>query len=70
MDAEARGTLYELASCATGTLTITGFSACDLELAERAHLKGYKVRMGPDGRRVTTCRVSDAVTYALQAWGR
>ena len=70
MDAEARGTLYELASCATGTLAITGFSACDLELAERAHLKGYKVRMGADGRRVTTCRISDAVTYALQAWGR
>lgn len=70
MDADARGTLYELASCATGTLTITGFSACDLELAERMHLKGYKVRMGPDGRRVTTCRVSDAVTYALQAWGK
>lgn len=69
MDAEARWTMYELASDAARTLTLTSFEACDLELAERAHLKGYKVRMGVGGRRVTTCRLSDAAAYALHAWG-
>ena len=69
MDAQARRTLYELAGCATETLTLTGFAACDLELAERLHLKGYRVSMEEDGRRVTTCRPSDLGTYALHAWG-
>ena len=48
---------------------LTGFADCDLELAERMHLKGYKVRMGADGKRATTVRPSDLATYALHAWG-
>lgn len=69
MDAEARHTLYALAGRAGQTLTLTGFAGCDLELAERLHLKGYRVGVGADGRRITTCRPSDAGTYALHAWG-
>ena len=69
IDAETRQKMYELASCATGELVLTGFADCDLELAERMHLKGYKVRMGEDGKRTTTVRPSDLATYALHAWG-
>ncbi len=69
MDAAARRELYALSSRATQTLTLTGFASCDLELAERLGLKGYRVRMGADGRRVTACRPSDLGTYALHAWG-
>ena len=61
--------MYRLASCATGDLVFTGFARCDLELAERTHLKGYKVAMGVDGKRTTTVRPSDLLTYALHAWG-
>ena len=69
LDAQARGDMYRLASCATGDLVFTGFARCDLELAERTHLKGYKVAMGSDGKRTTTVRPSDLLTYALHAWG-
>ena len=69
LDARARADMYRLASCATGDLVCTGFARCDLELAERTHLKGYKVAMGADGLRTTTVRPSDLLTYALHAWG-
>ena len=69
LDARARADMYRLASCATGDLVFTGFARCDLELAERTHLKGYKVAMGADGKRATTVRPSDLLTYALHAWG-
>ena len=69
LDARARADMYRLASCATGDLVFTGFARCDLELAERTHLKGYKVAMGADGKRTTTVRPSDLLTYALHAWG-
>ena len=69
LDAQARADMYCLASCATGDLVFTGFARCDLELAERTHLKGYKVAMGADGKRTTTVRPSDLLTYALHAWG-
>ena len=69
LDARARADMYRLASCATGDLVFTGFARCDLELAERTHLKGYKVAMGVDGKRTTTVRPSDLLTYALHAWG-
>lgn len=69
LDAQARRLMYELASCATGELVLSGFAACDLEFAERTHLKGYKVAMGADGTRTTTVRPSDLATYALHAWG-
>lgn len=69
LDARARADMYCLASCATGDLVFTGFARCDLELAERTHLKGYKVAMGADGKRTTTVRPSDLLVYALHAWG-
>ena len=69
IDSAARSLMYELSSCSTGDIAFTGFAACDLELAERMHLKGYKVAMGADGRRVTTVRPSDLLAYALHAWG-
>ena len=69
IDAQARRALCELSACAGRRLVLSGFARCDLELAERMHLKGYKVAMGPDGRRTTTVRPSDLATYALHAWG-
>lgn len=69
LDAQARADMYRLASCATGDLVFTGFARCDLELAERTRLKGYKVAMSADGKRTTTVRPSDLLTYALHAWG-
>ncbi len=69
IDARARRTLCELATCAGQSLTLSGFARCDLELAERMHLKGYKVAMGADGRRTTTVRPSDLAAYALHVWG-
>ena len=69
LDAQARADMYRLASCATGDLVCTGFARCDLELAERTHLKGYKVAMGAGGLRTTTVRPSDLLVYALHAWG-
>ncbi len=69
IDAKARRTMCELAACAGKSLVLSGFARCDLELAERMGLKGYKVAMGTDGRRTTTVRPSDLATYALHAWG-
>lgn len=69
MDREARATLYELAGRADESLTLSGFSDCDLELAEHLRLKGGKVRMGADGRRVTSACPSPLGEYALRAWG-
>lgn len=69
MDLDARAAMYEMAGCATQSLALSGFETCDLELAERLGLKGYRVSMGPDGRRVTTCRTSDIGRYAMAAWG-
>lgn len=69
MDRTGRRTLYSLAGCATESLEFSGFASCDLETAERLKLKGYRVSLGPDGRRVTTCRTSVLLDYALDAWG-
>lgn len=69
MDRECRAGLYALAGTACESLAFSGFEACDLELAERMKLKGYRVRMTPEGRRVTTVRRSDLLPYALDAWG-
>ena len=69
MDRTGRRTLYSLAGCATEGLEFSGFASCDLETAERLKLKGYRVSLGPDGRRVTTCRTSVLLDYALDAWG-
>ena len=66
---ECRAGLYALAGMACEGLTFSGFEACDLELAERMKLKGYRVRMTPEGQRVTTVRRSDLLPYALDAWG-
>ena len=68
MDAEGRHATYNLAGCCTADLRFSGFSTCDLESAEKMKLKGYRVSMGADGRRVTTCKPSVLLDYALDAW--
>lgn len=69
MDAECRAGLYSLAGIASQGLVFSGFTGCDLELAERMKLKGYRVRMTAEGQRVTTVRRSELLPYALDAWG-
>lgn len=69
MDRDCRSALYGLAGIATEGLAFSGFVLCDLEAAERMKLKGYRVRMTPEGTRLTTVRRSDLLPYALDAWG-
>ena len=69
MDRDCRSALYGLAGIATEGLAFSGFALCDLEAAERMKLKGYRVRMTPEGTRLTTVRRSDLLPYALDAWG-
>ena len=69
MDMDCRAGVYALAGAATEGLVFSGFELCDLESAERLKLKGYRVRMTPEGARVTTVKRSDVLDYALDAWG-
>lgn len=69
MDAQARAQIYALSSTALSTLEFTGFGRCDLELAERMHLKGYQVGAVQGGGRYTTCHMSDLLAFAQHAWG-
>lgn len=69
MDREGRHVMYNLAGRASRDVLFTSFTTCDLELAERLKLKGYRVSMTPDGDRVTTVRPSVLLDYALDAWG-
>lgn len=69
MDVACRAGVYALAGTATTSLVWSGFELCDLESAERLKLKGYRVRMGAEGVRVTTVKRSDVVEQALTAWG-
>lgn len=69
MDKAGRQTMYLICSCAKEELVFSGFAGCELETAERLGLKGYRVSMGSDGRRRTTCRTSVFLDYALHVWG-
>jgi hypothetical protein len=69
MDREGRHATYALAGCATTSLVASGFTTCDLELAEKLKLKGYRVFAGPDATRLTKVRPSLFLDYALDVWG-